>query len=177
MLLTSELDFACFLLPCLACILVTRGLVLRLASLIIETIQEHETRIEERGAECREQAGAPSSWLAGGPVQPSQPTLICQTPTKHAWSFSTTLGSTSSLCILPHSHLVSLSRTKSNTAALKSSNCSWALDLRRRYGQQRGHLVGPISCPEICEQIAKQKRRARLKYWLVVSPRAELILK
>lgn len=78
MLLTSELDFACFLLPCLACILVTRGLVLRLASLIIETIQEHETRIEERGAECREQAGAPSSWLAGGPVQPSQPTLIAK---------------------------------------------------------------------------------------------------
>jgi hypothetical protein len=49
-------------------------LVLRLISLAIEALQEHETRTEEHGAECREQLGAPSSWLAGGPAQPSQPT-------------------------------------------------------------------------------------------------------
>jgi hypothetical protein len=59
---------------CFLCSSVARGLVLRLISLAIEALQEHETRIEEHGAECREQLGAPSSWLAGGPAQPSQPT-------------------------------------------------------------------------------------------------------
>ena len=63
------------------------GWLLRPASLTIDATQEHETRIHERGAECREQLGAPSrsSWLAGGPAQPPQPTCFCQTQTS-AWS-------------------------------------------------------------------------------------------
>jgi hypothetical protein len=71
-----------------------------LASLTIEAFQEHETRVEEHGAECREQLGAPSSWLAGGPAQPSQPTCFCQTQ-RSAWPILNIPSRACPVCVSP----------------------------------------------------------------------------
>lgn len=48
---------------------------MRPASLTIDAVQEHETRIEERGAECREQLGAPASQAWGPSPATSTHTL------------------------------------------------------------------------------------------------------
>jgi hypothetical protein len=110
-----RLDSACFLLPCLPCSQIVRRLVLRLVGLTIEAF--NNTKLGLCSAECREQAGAPSSWLAGGPAQPSQPTCFCQA---HQGLFSHAQQLCAS-CELPVARVLSQARTRLKHVTQSSS--------------------------------------------------------
>ena len=102
MLLTFELDSECCLFFCLRCSSVKKAATAIAHWLVSPSRLFRNTKLglKSMAPSAGNNLEAPSSWLAGGPAQPSQPTCFCQTQ-RSAWPILNIPSRAYPVCISP----------------------------------------------------------------------------